>query len=231
VNISSAIFDCSSPDLDSCPDESLPEFAFIGRSNVGKSSLLNMLLDKPGLAKVSPTPGHTKMINMFTVNRTWRLVDLPGYGYAQVARADKSQFNRAVNDYLEHRPNLFCVFALIDSGLPAQQIDVDFVQWLTDKSLPFVLVFTKLDKVSAKEAETNIASFTKRISTWFEQLPTIFTSSATTGKGREELLKVIGEELAAIKARPVSTEAAPVTGPKLGAPSNRKKRPDQNRPW
>jgi GTP-binding protein len=190
-----------------------------------------MLLDKPGLARVSPTPGHTKLINMFAVNRTWRLVDLPGYGYAQVARANKSQFNRAVNDYLEHRPNLCCVFALIDSGLSPQQIDVDFVQWLTGKSLPFVLVFTKVDKVSAKESETNIASFTKRISPWFEQLPTTFTCSSTTGKGREDLLGVIEEELAAIKARPTSTEAAPVISPKLGAPSDRKKRPDQNRPW
>src|SRR5277367_2234515 len=117
VNISSAIFDRSAPDLDSCPDESLPEFAFIGRSNVGKSSLLNMLAGEAGLARVSPKPGFTKMINIFTMNKTWRLVDLPGYGYAHLARKDSSKFNQAVIHYLNNRPNLCLVFALIDSGL------------------------------------------------------------------------------------------------------------------
>src|SRR5882672_10231571 len=109
MNISSAIFDRSAPDLDSCPDESLPEFAFIGRSNVGKSSLLNMLAGKNGLARVSPRPGFTKLINIFTMNKTWRLVDLPGYGFAEGARKDSSRFNKAVLDYLQHRPNLCCV--------------------------------------------------------------------------------------------------------------------------
>src|SRR5947209_9739621 len=131
MDISSAKFHGSAPDLDSCPDESLPEFAFIGRSNVGKSSLLNMLAGKGVLARVSPTPGFTKLINVFTINQTWRLVDLPGYGFAQVARKDRTQFNEAVADYLKHRPNLCCVFALIDSGLAPQKIDLEFVQWLT----------------------------------------------------------------------------------------------------
>ena len=140
MNISSAIFDRSAPDLDSCPDESLPEFAFIGRSNVGKSSLLNMLAGRNGLARVSPTPGFTKLINIFTMNKTWRLVDLPGYGFAQVARKDKSKFNRAVNDYLRHRANLCCVFALIDSGLPPQKMDIEFVEWLTRHSVADVVV-------------------------------------------------------------------------------------------
>src|SRR5579859_481977 len=116
VNISSAIFDCSAPDLDSCPDESLPEFAFIGRSNVGKSSLLNMLAGEQGLARVSPTPGFTKLINVFTMNKCWRLVDLPGYGFAQGAQKDTARFNHATADYLEHRTNLCLVFALIQSG-------------------------------------------------------------------------------------------------------------------
>src|SRR5689334_23533745 len=120
MEISSAIFLCSAPDLDSCPDESLPEFAFIGRSNVGKSSLLNVLAGKEALARVSPTPGFTKLINIFTINKTWRLVDLPGYGFAQVARKDRSRFNRAVLNYLEHRTNLCLVFVLVESGLAPQ---------------------------------------------------------------------------------------------------------------
>jgi len=136
MHIASAIFHRSCPDLESCPDESLPEFAFIGRSNVGKSSLLNMLSGKPELAKVSPTPGFTKLINIFTMNKNWRLVDLPGYGYAKVARADKSQFNQAVMDYLEHRANLCLVFALIDSGLEPQDIDVEFIEWLAHNEVP-----------------------------------------------------------------------------------------------
>jgi GTP-binding protein len=128
VNISSVIFDGSAPDLDSCPDESLPEFAFIGRSNVGKSSLLNMLAGEQGLARVSPTPGFTKLINLFTVNQCWRLVDLPGYGFAQGARKDTARFNQIVNDYLVNRPNLCLVFVLIESGLAPQEIDLEFVE-------------------------------------------------------------------------------------------------------
>ena len=136
MHISSAIFDRSAPDLDSCPDESLPEFAFIGRSNVGKSSLLNMLSGKADLARVSPTPGFTKMINIFTMNQTWRLVDLPGYGFAQGARKESSRFNQAVSHYLKQRTNLCCVFALLDSGLEPQAIDIDFVGWLARNAVP-----------------------------------------------------------------------------------------------
>ena len=235
VNISSAIFDRSAPDLESCPDESLPEFAFIGRSNVGKSSLLNMLAGKSGLARVSPTPGYTKLINMFTMNRTWRLVDLPGYGYAKVARKDRSQFNEAVNNYLEHRENLCCVFALIDSGLPPQKIDIDFVQWLTTHAIPFVLVFTKTDKIATAAVQANMTAFTGRISAWFEQLPKILTCSATTGRGREELLAVIDESLTAIKAESkqaaVTPEGFPDSSRKANASDTRKSRPDRSRPW
>src|SRR5690242_16861340 len=142
MQISSAIFDRSAPDLDSCPDESVPEFAFIGRSNVGKSSLLNMLAGRENLARVSPTPGFTKLINFFTINNEWRLVDLPGYGFAEGAKKDSARFNRAVLNYLEHRTNLCSVFALIDCTLPPQPIDIEFVEWLTSKAVPFVLVYT-----------------------------------------------------------------------------------------
>ena len=234
VNISSATFDRSAPDLESCPDESLPEFAFIGRSNVGKSSLLNLLAGKD-LARVSPTPGFTKLINIFVINKTWRLVDLPGYGFAQVARADRSQFNQAVNDYLEQRANLCLVFALIDSGLPPQQIDIDFVQWLTSNAVPFVIVFTKTDKIAPTVLQANIAAFTARIAAWFEQLPAMFNCSATAQQGREELLAVIDESIKAIAAEagrtPNLTQGGPNFGKKSNLPPAPKSRPDRNRPW
>ena len=197
MNISSAIFDCSAPDLDSCPDESLPEFAFIGRSNVGKSSLLNLLAGKGILARVSPTPGFTRLINFFTMSKTWRLVDLPGYGFAAGAKRESARFNQAVARYLKHRPNLCCVFALLESGLTPQEIDLEFVEWLARNSVPFVLVFTKTDRGTPEAAEANITAFTERIAGWFEQLPEIFRCSATTGHGRSELLGVINATLAA----------------------------------
>ena len=235
VNISSAIFDCSAPDLDSCPDESLPEFAFIGRSNVGKSSLLNMLAGERGLARVSPTPGFTKLINLFTMNKCWRLVDLPGYGFAHVARKDSARFSEAAIEYLEHRTNLCLVFALIDSGLSPQAIDLEFVEWLVGHAVPFIFVFTKTDKVSAVKVQTNIAAFTDRISSWFEKLPAMFSCSAKTGKGRQELLGVIHEAMTAINAAsspaPLPTESSPSLSLQSRVRENRKRRPDLNRPW
>jgi GTP-binding protein len=233
VNISSAIFDCSAPDLDSCPDESLPEFAFIGRSNVGKSSLLNMLAGKDGLARVSPTPGFTKLINIFTMNKCWRLVDLPGYGFAAGARKDSARFNHAVSHYLKQRTNLCLVFALIDSGLEPQEMDVEFVEWLTRNSVPFVLVFTKTDKVTPAMVRANIAAFTARISAWFEKLPVIFTCSATTEQGRQELLGVIDESMTAIQVESGQVAVSPegLPAPSRKAQEIRKKRPDLARPW
>ncbi|HWI57245.1 MAG TPA: ribosome biogenesis GTP-binding protein YihA/YsxC [Bacillota bacterium] len=232
MNISSAIFDCSAPDLDSCPDESLPEFAFIGRSNVGKSSLLNMLAGEQGLARVSPTPGFTKLINVFTMNQCWRLVDLPGYGFAQGARKHSARFNKAAADYLKHRTNLCLVFALIESGLAPQPLDLQFVEWLVHHAVPFVLVFTKTDKVSAATVQTNTAAFMERISAWFEKPPAAFTSSAQTGQGRQELLGVIAEQMTAINA---ASSRAPVDTEDLSRQTrvraNRKSRPDLNRPW
>ena len=223
MEISSAIFNCSAPDLDSCPDESLPEFAFIGRSNVGKSSLLNRLAGKDGLARVSPTPGFTKLINIFTMNKTWRLVDLPGYGFAAGAKKDSARFNHAVSHYLKHRANLCLVFALIDSGLEPQEMDVEFVGWLARNAVPFVLVFTKTDKVTPAEVQANIASFTEHIAGWFEKLPAIFTCSAATGQGRRELLGVIGESMTAIQAKSNRTAVSPdgllVSGRKAHEPA------------
>ena len=193
MQIVSATFECSAPDLKACPEESLPEFAFIGRSNVGKSSLLNMLSGQKALARVSPVPGYTKLINFFIISKRWRLVDLPGYGYARVARKDKAKFNSAVSAYLEHRPNLRCVFTLIDATLPPQKIDLQFVEWLVDNSIPFVLVFTKTDKVKPARMKGNIQAFLDQVAEWCERLPETFTCSAVTRQGRGNLLKMIEE--------------------------------------
>ncbi|MCX6903081.1 MAG: ribosome biogenesis GTP-binding protein YihA/YsxC [Verrucomicrobia bacterium] len=235
MHITSAIFDCSAPDLDSCPDESLPEFAFVGRSNVGKSSLINMLAGQRDLARVSPTPGFTKLINTFTMNKTWRLIDLPGYGFAQGASKDRARFNQAVATYLKHRPNLCCVFALLDSGLAPQALDLEFIEWLTRHSIPFVLVFTKTDKISPATMQANSDAFTARISAWFVQPPVILTCSAQTKQGRSELLGVIEEAMAAIEAQPAPQEDAvsdvPAAPPAMSAREMRKRRPDRNRPW
>jgi GTP-binding protein len=210
MQISSAIFDCSAPDLAACPDATLPEFAFIGRSNSGKSSLLNMLAGKDGLARTSPTPGFTKLINFFTVNKTWRLVDLPGYGFAEGAKKDSARFNAAVSHYLKRRTSLCLVFALIDSGIEPQEIDLAFIEWLARNAVPFVLVFTKTDKEPPATVAANIAAFTARIAGWFAQLPAIYNCSATLGRGRSELLGVIGATLGAI---PTEAETAPPVAP------------------
>ncbi|HXF10910.1 MAG TPA: ribosome biogenesis GTP-binding protein YihA/YsxC [Desulfuromonadaceae bacterium] len=226
MHISSAIFDCSAPNLDACPDESLPEFAFIGRSNVGKSSLLNMLVGEQGLARVSPTPGFTKLINFFTINQSWRLVDLPGYGFAAGAKKDTARFNKAVAQYLKHRTNLCLVFTLIESGLSPQEIDIEFIEWLVRNGVPFVLVFTKTDKVPPATIQANIAAFMERIAAWFEKPPAIFTCSAETAQGRQDLLGVIDEAMTAIQAEAAN---APAENRKPKEPV--KKRPDRSRPW
>ena len=196
MHINTAEFEISAPDLDTCPEPSLPEFAFIGRSNVGKSSLLNLLAGKRGLAKVSPTPGHTKLINFFRVNDEWYLVDLPGYGYAKIARENRSKFNAAVSDYLANRPTLHCVFVLLDSRLEPQALDLEFLAWLVDRSVPLVLVFTKTDDASATKIQRNIALFKERLAEWCETLPEIFTTSAVARQGRGELLAFIERALA-----------------------------------
>ena len=233
MHISSAIFDCSAPDLDACPDESLPEFAFIGRSNAGKSSLLNLLAGQEGLARVSPTPGFTKLINFFTINQTWRLVDLPGYGFAEGAKKHRARFNQAVARYLTQRTNLCLVFALVDSGLPPQELDLEFVEWLAGNAVPFVLVFTKTDKEPPATVQANIAAFKESISAWFERAPASFTCSATKPQGRPELLGAIAEAMSAIQAEAKQTPVSPASVPALGrkAKPGGKPRPDLQRPW
>ena len=199
MNITSAIFHLSAPDLESCPPPTLPEFAFIGRSNVGKSSLLNMLSGQKDLARVSATPGFTKLINFFTMNKVWRLVDLPGYGFAQVARENKAKFNEAVAEYLTHRTNLICVFALIDSRHEPQKLDLEFIHWLASNSVPFILVFTKIDKSKPTQVLKNIELFKQSIAEWCESPPEILTCSSVTRRGRAELLAVVDRALAVAK--------------------------------
>ena len=197
MKIISAVFDRSAPDLKACPNWNRPEFAFIGRSNVGKSSLINMLVERRDLAKVSGTPGKTKLINYFIINGSWCLVDLPGFGFAKTAQGQRADFNVAVADYLEKRENLRCTFVLIDANLPPQTIDLDFVRWLGDVTVPFVLVFTKADKLSANAAQKNIDAFKKSLSAWWgERLPGTITCSAKTKAGRPDILAVIEESLA-----------------------------------
>lgn len=195
MKIQSAVFEVSSPNLDLCPRLALPEFAFIGRSNVGKSSLINMLTGKPSLAKVSDLPGKTRLMNFFTINRNWRLVDLPGYGYAHVAKTERADFNEAVADYLRGRENLAGIFVLIDSRLEPQAIDVDFIEWLADNEIPFSLIFTKIDKQSISQTRSSIARFKDAVLTGFEPTPTTFVSSSKTKVGRNEVLSYITEHL------------------------------------
>jgi GTP-binding protein len=169
------------------------------------------------------------------MNKCWRLVDLPGYGFAQGAKKDTARFNQTVNDYLENRPNLCLVFALIESGLEPQEIDLEFVEWLVRHSVPFVVVFTKTDRVSAAKAQRNIAAFTDRIAAWFEKPPAVFTCSAVTRQGRQELLQVIDDGMAAIDTAAIPARAPAESLPLLNVETrvreNRKRRPDLNRPW
>ena len=197
MKIKSANFEVSAPELRSCPRWALPEFAFIGRSNVGKSSLINLLTERRDLAKVSATPGKTQLINFFVINEAWSLVDLPGYGYAEVGRQRRLEFNEAVAEFLSGRRNLRCVFVLIDSRLEPQPIDLEFLQWLESCKMPFAIVFTKTDKQSATQTRAKIAGFTTAMRPWRAELPDVLVSSAKTGAGRSDVLAHITKVLAA----------------------------------
>ncbi len=195
MQIKSAVFNMSARDLQSCPDWNRPEFAFIGRSNVGKSSMINMLTNKDALAKVSATPGKTQLLNFFVINETWSLVDLPGYGYAKVAKSEKINFNESVGDYIEQRENLRLIFVLIDSRLPPQQIDLDFINWLAGCVVPFVLIFTKADKQTAGKTQASIAAFQQSVSEWITGTAPVIVSSSKTRDGRVGILKAIEQHL------------------------------------
>jgi len=197
MQIKSATFALSARDLSAAPTWHLPEFAFIGRSNVGKSSMINMLSNKVHLAKVSATPGKTRLLNFFVMNETWSLVDLPGYGYAKVAKSEKIDFTESVGDYIEQRENLKHVFVLIDSCLTPQRIDIDFTSWLATCSVPFSLVFTKTDKQSPAKTRITIDTFLATMTADLATASTVLTSSSKTGTGRIDILKVIENHLMA----------------------------------
>lgn len=188
VKINQATFLTSAPTLSECPLPTLPEFAFIGRSNVGKSSLINLLTMRRGLAKVSETPGKTQLINFFVINDSWSLVDLPGYGYAKVSKHQRADFNEAVADYLEMREGLQHTYVLIDSRLPPQKIDVEFLRWLATTDADFSLVFTKADKQSATKTQASVARFKREVLADLPHAPEIFVTSAETKLGRNEIL-------------------------------------------
>ncbi|MBK1791130.1 ribosome biogenesis GTP-binding protein YihA/YsxC [Persicirhabdus sediminis] len=193
MNIKSAEFITSCPDYESVPDSDIPEFAFIGRSNVGKSSLINMLTNQKDLAIVSSKPGRTQMINLFLINDSWTLVDLPGYGFAKISKSKQEEFHEFVSEYLTSREQLRCVFVLIDSKIPPQKLDLEFCQWLMECSIPFVLVFTKTDRAKKGGVEKNIAAFTEAMSEWCDGLPRIYQASAKTASGRGPLLHFIDQ--------------------------------------
>ena len=195
MKIKSAKFITSSPDYPMCPPPSMKEFAFIGRSNVGKSSLLNMLTSKEGLAKVSKRPGHTTMINFFEINEAWSLVDLPGYGYARRTQDMQDKFNEFVSDYLVLRETLVCVFLLVDSKIPPQQSDLEFLEWLVENEVRFALIFTKTDKVKPTAMKKNIDAFLAALKDFVEGVPPYFACSAKNGKGRVEILDFIDRAL------------------------------------
>ncbi|QQS28528.1 MAG: YihA family ribosome biogenesis GTP-binding protein [Sphingobacteriales bacterium] len=189
MNIISANFIGSFVKLSQCPAPTLPEYAFIGRSNVGKSSLINMLTGRKALAKVSVTPGKTQTINHFLINNQWYLVDLPGYGYAKVSKTQRKAWEQFIQNYLVKRDNLQCVFLLIDSRIPPQQSDLEFANWLGERLIPFVIVFTKID--DKKFTPKNIEVFkTAMLQTW-ETLPQMLMTSAEKKKGKEEMLDFI----------------------------------------
>lgn len=192
MEVKNVVFAKSSSEIGQCPTDGKPEYAFIGRSNVGKSSLINMLMNHKGLAKTSGKPGKTQLINHFLVDEKWYVVDLPGYGYAKVSKSSRKDFHKIITSYLANRSSMVAVFVLIDSRLEPQKNDIEFMRWLGENQVPFCIAFTKIDKLSSNELGKNMARYKKRLLVDWESLPQIFATSAESKIGRAEMLAYIG---------------------------------------
>lgn len=193
MKILSAEFISSYADVSKCPLADKPEFAFIGRSNVGKSSLINMLTNSKKLAKTSVKPGKTQTINHFLINSAWYLVDLPGYGFASVSKSLRAGFGKMIENYVLKRENLTCLFILIDARLPPQANDLDFIEWAGTRNVPLALIFTKIDKLKRNELQKNLTQYENTLLGRWEELPSIILTSAEKGNGKEEILALIDE--------------------------------------
>ncbi len=193
MKIKSAEFVLSNSDVAKCPKDKFPEYAFIGRSNVGKSSLINMLMQRKSLAKTSGRPGKTQLINHFIINKNWFLVDLPGYGYARVSKSSKRVFQKFITDYFAKREQLVLAFVLIDCRHEPQKVDLEFMQWMGENQIPFSIVFTKADKVKPNALLRNIETYSQKMLETWEEMPQYFTTSSSNSTGRDELLGYIGK--------------------------------------
>lgn len=193
MKIKTADFIASNTELSKCPVADRPEYAFIGRSNVGKSSLINKLLERNNLARISSTPGKTRLINHFLVNNEWYLVDLPGYGYAKISKKEREKWEGMIRRYLTRRENLMNTFILIDSRIEPKNSDIEFINWFGEQQLPFTIVFTKADKNNANALAANTSAFLNKLSEHWETLPDVFITSAESGLGREDILDFIGK--------------------------------------
>tara|TARA_R110002072_G_scaffold300571_4_gene478348 strand:+ start:3528 stop:4139 length:612 start_codon:yes stop_codon:yes gene_type:complete len=191
MQIKSAEFIMSNSIVAKCPPSLIPEYAFIGRSNVGKSSLINMLMQRKSLAKTSGRPGKTQLINHFLINKNWHLVDLPGYGYARVSKSSKKVFQKFITDYFLKREQLLCAFVLIDVRHEPQPIDLQFMEWMGEKQIPFNIIFTKADKLKPKALERNVELYLQKMLETWEEVPPYFVTSSSSGLGRDEVLHYI----------------------------------------
>lgn len=199
MDIKNAEFTLSSPMVTMCPKDNKPEFAFIGRSNVGKSSLINMLTNNKKLAKTSATPGKTLLINHFIINREWYLVDLPGYGFAKRSKKEANKLEQMISGYILQREQLVNVFVLIDVRLEAQQIDLEFINWLGESSIPFAIVFTKADKLGITKVRANVEAYKTKLSETWEEMPPMFITSSEKKTGRDEVLDYIDSIIKSLK--------------------------------
>lgn len=193
MKIKSAKFVISNTKPENCPKPNMPEYAFIGRSNVGKSSLINMLTEQNKLAKTSGRPGKTQLINHFLINDNWYLVDLPGYGFAKASKSERKKWEEFIQKYLNTRENLITTFVLIDSRLEPQKIDLEFMEWCGIKGIPFAMVFTKIDKLSSSALQKNMAAYKKEMLKVWEEMPPVFSTSSESAFGREKLLNYIDQ--------------------------------------